>query len=253
MTISGAEIGLITGAYLFGSLPILYLAARRKGVNLRHAGKSMSGTSVWQLVGPAEGVLFGFTDVLKGAIPVLVGIQLYHLGIVAPEVVCIAGVAAVAGQMWPIFLKFNGGRGNSTMWGVAICLAPIEWLLALIAVVGVIAWYGLPILLKKSEEPLKKRMRFLKPRTKAMPLSWLVAYVILILLCWRVGQPQAIIFAFIAIVALILLRRLTAGVREDLRHAEDKKSVLINRLLYDRSRVHEEVTLVREEENHNLR
>jgi hypothetical protein len=64
-----------------------------------------------------------------------------------------------------------------------------------------------------------------------------VAFAVMPLAAWGVGQPKEVIFAFIALFVLIMLRRLTGGLSEDLRKPSWKSSMLMNRLLYDRSEI----------------
>ena len=244
------EATLIVGAYLLGSVPHLYLWGQMKGLDLSRCGSgNVGGTNAYQMLGPLAGIVGGLGDAFKGAIPVLLGIYLgFDLVIIAA-----AGLAAIAGQMWPIFLKFKGGgRGMATSFGVAGAIVPVAWALAFsIAVIGM----ALPAIssLLSQDAPLKQRIRFIRSRTRSVPLSWLIAWASLPALSWYFGgwyisswyfDPSltlALIFATVFL--LLVLRRLTAGLRQDLARAEDKKVVLINRLLYDRSQVHEEVAI----------
>jgi len=57
------------------------------------------------------------------------------------------------------------------------------------------------------------------------------------LAAWVVGQPREVIFAFVALFVLIMLRRLTGGLSEDLRKPSWKSGMLMNRLLFDRSEI----------------
>jgi hypothetical protein len=63
------------------------------------------------------------------------------------------------------------------------------------------------------------------------------AFAVLPLAAWGVGQPREVVFAFIALFVLIVLRRLTGGLSEDLRKPSWNSSMLINRLLFDRSEI----------------
>jgi glycerol-3-phosphate acyltransferase PlsY len=146
-------------------------------------------------------------------------------------------MAAVAGQMWPIFLKFSGGRGLSTVNGVSLAFAPLVWAYAIIIPIAAVLYYGMPSLRQGS---VKGAVRP-KKRTKGVPISWLFFLIALPLLGWGLGCEFPIIVAFIVLFFLVVIRRVTAGLRRDWREAEDKKRLLLNRFLYDRSRVHEEV------------
>lgn len=250
MPLAWSEVTLIVGAYLLGSIPHLYLWGRLKGVDLSRCGSGNVGTiNAYQMLGPLAGVVGGFGDAFKGAIPVLLGIYLgFDLVIIAA-----AGLAAIAGQMWPIFLKFkDGGRGMVTSFGVAGAIAPVAS--ALVFSIGVIgmALPAISILLSQ-DVPLRERIRFIRPRTRSVPLGWLIAWASLPALSWYFGswyigswyfdQSLTLALIFATVFFLLVLRRLTAGLRQDLARAGDKKVILINRLLYDRSQVQEEVAI----------
>lgn len=109
--------------YLIGSLPFGYLAARRLAdVDLRHVGSGNVGaTNVLRVLGPVLGVLVMVADMAKGAAAVvLVG------GVaVSSDASVTAGVAAVAGHMFPIWLGGRGGKGVATACGAFAFLAPV--------------------------------------------------------------------------------------------------------------------------------
>ena len=109
-------------AYLLGSLPSAYLMARfRKGIDIRGVGsKSMGAMNVFYKVGFAEGLIVLAVDIGKGAAAVALA---RWLG--APMIVeLFAGVAAVIGHSYPVWLKFRGGRGGATTIGILIFLMP---------------------------------------------------------------------------------------------------------------------------------
>ena len=95
-----ADIALIVGAYLLGSVPQLSLLARLRRVNL----DGDFHQSLWDRGGQAIAVLGVIGEFAKGIIPVLVGKGLdFDILVVA-----LAGLAAVCGQMWPVFSRFDG-------------------------------------------------------------------------------------------------------------------------------------------------
>src|SRR5256714_14972905 len=117
-------------AYLSGSLPFAYIAGALKGVDLRKQGSgNLGATNVFRVLGWKIGLAGFLADVLKGALPVL----LLPPRIVAagdPALWAIGvGVAAIAGHVRPIFLKFRkGGKGVATAAGVFFALAPLPML-----------------------------------------------------------------------------------------------------------------------------
>ena len=114
-------------AYLLGSLPLAYIAGRcLKGIDIREVGDGNVGSAnVIREVGAWAGVIVGLGDIGKGAAAVLLA---RWLG--GPEVVpLLAGLSAMAGHAWPIFLWFRGGIGEATALGVLLVLVPWEILI----------------------------------------------------------------------------------------------------------------------------
>jgi len=88
-----ADMALVIGAYLLGSLQYMILLGRAKGIDLSQ--EEDLHIALWRKVGRLEGFSGILVDVLKGVIPVLVGFIFdFHLAVIA-----LAGVAAVAGQI----------------------------------------------------------------------------------------------------------------------------------------------------------
>ncbi len=109
-------------AYLMGSFPSAYLIARfRKGIDIRGVGsKNVGAMNVFYKVGFAEGILALAVDIGKGAAAVALA---RWLGI--PMIAALfAGVAAVIGHSFPVWLKFRGGRGGATIIGILIFFMP---------------------------------------------------------------------------------------------------------------------------------
>jgi glycerol-3-phosphate acyltransferase PlsY len=126
---------LVTFAYLVGSVPFAFLFARRKGhLDIRRVGSGNAGaTNVFRVVGSGAGLLTVLFDIAKGAAVILAA---QRLG--APQYVCAsAGVAAVAGHIYPIWLGFRGGKGVATTCGAFAVLAPMAMAVS-VAVFGVV-------------------------------------------------------------------------------------------------------------------
>lgn len=114
--------------YLIGSIPCGYLIGKRKRVDLRSQGSGNIGaTNAFRILGPVVGLLVFLCDVAKGFIPVLVVNNVF-----GPSWGVAAGLAAVVGHNWSIFLGFRGGRGVATGAGVLIALMPWVVLIAFI-------------------------------------------------------------------------------------------------------------------------
>lgn len=119
---------MVVASYLIGAIPFGYLIGRMYGIDIRKVGSGNIGaTNVTRAVGPKAGKVCFFLDFLKGTIPTLVAQFLPNCPVWLPLV---AGMCALLGHTFPIYLKFKGGKGVSTAAGSAIALAPIPLLLA---------------------------------------------------------------------------------------------------------------------------
>jgi acyl phosphate:glycerol-3-phosphate acyltransferase len=120
------SIGLCVGAYLAGSIPFGVLAARAKGVDLRQVGSGNIGaTNVARALGKGWAIAVLLGDAAKGFVPVWLG---RRLGFPAAAV-ALAGLAAIVGHMFTLFLRGRGGKGVATSLGVALALSPIAALI----------------------------------------------------------------------------------------------------------------------------
>jgi len=198
-------------SYLLGSLPQVYLLGRLRGVDLRQEPDlhiALWGRARW------TAFLAVLGDLVKGAIPILVGRAL-GLG---PGGVALAGLMVVLGQMWPLPFLSTGGRGNSTGITMTLTLAPSAFRFALIPL-------GLAFLVRLWEGP----------HSRSLPLGMAVAFATLPLASYFSRQPLSITLALLGLFLAIILRRLTAGLAADLKVASSRKSLFLNRLLFDRS------------------
>jgi len=139
---TGAFIALaIICAYIIGSFPTAYIVARlRKKIDIRQEGsRNMGAMNVFYKIGFAEGVVVLAVDIGKGAAAVALA---RWMGV--PEVVqLLAGVAAVLGHIFPLFLRFRGGRGGATCIGILSFLMPwgIPFYLAIFGITLLITRY----------------------------------------------------------------------------------------------------------------
>ncbi len=123
--------------YLVGSIPSGVLIGRLYGVDPRQVGSGRTGgTNVYRAAGPKAGLLTASADAVKGLVVVVVARALYpHV----PFAVALAGLAAVVGHNWSLFLKFRGGAGTMTNLGVLLGLSPTALVAA--ALFGFVALY----------------------------------------------------------------------------------------------------------------
>lgn len=118
----------IVGAYLVGGIPFGYLIGRMRGVDVRTVGsKNIGATNVFRTVGKPWGVAALFCDILKGLVPVLAARHFASGVVFSPmrvELALAVGVAAVLGHMLTPYMKFRGGKGVATAFGMLIGLVP---------------------------------------------------------------------------------------------------------------------------------
>ena len=113
--------------YLVGSVPFAYLLVRRRGIDLREAGSGNVGAAnVLRTSGPGHAAAAMCLDAAKGALAVLIA-QRLGAGAATPVA---AGLAAVIGHIYPVWLGFRGGKGVATAAGAFVVLAPWAMLIA---------------------------------------------------------------------------------------------------------------------------
>ena len=123
-------------AYLIGSIPTSFIMARMmKGVDIRQVGSGNAGaTNVLRSVGKLPALITLIVDVSKGIFVVTIVANFFYTyleNIDYDFYRSFLGLVAVCGHIWPIWLKFKGGKGVATTLGVAIGLAPLVLLPAL--------------------------------------------------------------------------------------------------------------------------
>jgi glycerol-3-phosphate acyltransferase PlsY len=123
------EFLLVFIAYLLGSIPFGYLIVKfKEGQDVRSRGSGNIGaTNVLRTAGRGSAVLTLFLDATKGYLAVWLASWASHD---APPTVALAAIAAVLGHLFPVFLKFKGGKGVSTVLGVFLYASPIPILIA---------------------------------------------------------------------------------------------------------------------------
>jgi len=193
-------------AYLLGSFPTAYLAGRlTKGVDIRKLGSgSVGGSNVATVVSRWLVFPVGIVDVGKGMLAVALAKWLDVD--LAWQVV--AGLLAVAGHNWSIFLGFDGGRGVGTGMGVMFVLFP----LALPVLVAVF----LPMLLIAN-----------------VPLAFLACFVALPFISWGMGKATALTLGFIGVFLILVAKRLL-GNKVRAESGEGWRRILLYRFFLDR-------------------
>ena len=131
MVVNELISGIITivAAYLVGSFPTAYVVTRvATGKDIRQLGSGNVGANnVFGQVGPIAGLTVGIVDVSKGAAAVAIAHTIMDIPLFEPGLyMVLAGLAAVVGHIWPVYLKFTGGNGLAVTIGTLIILMPLE-------------------------------------------------------------------------------------------------------------------------------
>jgi len=128
-------VAVVVLGYLLGSIPFGYILGRRQAkVDVRQYGSGRTGaTNVLRTAGRKSALLVATLDVVKGVLEVvfaglIVGegyLVVGNFGLGSLVAQALAALAAVAGHIWPVFLKFRGGRGVAPFFGGLVALCPV--------------------------------------------------------------------------------------------------------------------------------
>ena len=170
----------IVVAYLLGSIPFSYLAGRAKGIDLRTVGSgNLGAANAFRALGRGTGIAVLVADVLKGVVAVVIARLLTD-----DPWPAIAAGAAMAGHVFPVWLRFRGGKGVAVGGGAVIALMPLASviLFAIWIVVAVVSRYT--------------------------SLASITSAVVATPLVWAMGYPAAdVVFTAIAAIAVVVLHR----------------------------------------------
>jgi glycerol-3-phosphate acyltransferase PlsY len=144
--VGNIAIAIVVG-YVFGSFPAAYLAGRlRKRIDIRDVGsRNMGAMNVFYQVGPAEAALVTLADLAKGIGAILLMRYLLGKDLVSSFdfLTGLTATAAILGHIFPVFLKFRGGKGAATAIGILIFLMP--WALPFL-----FAFFGIALLVSRN-------------------------------------------------------------------------------------------------------
>ena len=179
---NAASLGLIALGYLIGSVPtglVLVRVLARTDIR-RHGSGNIGAVNVLRVAGPAVAAIVLVADMLKGFAPVWLAIDRGA----GPWTIVLCGLAAIAGHNWSVFLRFRGGKGIATSFGVLLGLS------LKVALVAGAVWIIVVAL------------------TRYSSLGSLLAVIAVPFALWRFGAPDAYVaFGVIAMVFALYRHR----------------------------------------------
>jgi glycerol-3-phosphate acyltransferase PlsY len=218
------DLPAVVAAYLLGSISFPWLIAWWHGIDLRAVGsRKLGGSNLAAAMGTRWGIVGGGLDALKGAL-VVIGAAALGLPV---EIRVLCAIAAVAGQAWPIFHDLEGGRANATGWGALLALDPIAAAIAAIPLLVAVA----------------ARYRVAPPPTRVVPLASILTFLVWSATIYEIEGVTATVVGGLLILALIVIRRVTADLSDDLATGAPLRRIVANRVLYDRSELQERGTV----------
>jgi len=128
-------IPLIIMSYLIGNIsPSVIIGRKFKNIDIRQHGSGNAGTTnAMRILGKKAGILVFLLDFVKGVIPTVIGLCFGGL-----ELGFVCGISAIIGHIFPVLLKFKGGKGVATSFGVGLVLAPAYALIGLLIFVIIV-------------------------------------------------------------------------------------------------------------------
>jgi len=204
---------LLVGGYLMGAIPAAYLAAWwTRRIDLRQYGSgNVGGANLIKVGARWIAIMVGFFDTGK-AMPAVWVAHLVGLDLTQQVII---GIAAVVGHNWPVFLRFSGGRGISTIMGVALIVPLVN---------GLIPWSLIAFL---------AIMIINLFTVRRIPEGIGIAVAAMPVVSWAVGEPLELILGFVAMFIIMVIRRLTPR-RTQVSASVPTGELLLNRLLFDR-------------------
>lgn len=212
---------LIIGAYLLGSIPFGLLIAKAHGKDLRSIGSGNIGaTNLSRALGKKWAYFCFVLDVTKGLAPVLAAsFTLSSPPAIAELLLALAvGCAAVLGHIFPIYIKFRGGKGVATSFGVALGLWPYYTICASFALV---IWAAVALI-----------WRYISLASIAASIAFPVLLILAIVLTpgWDFANLWPLLTAAITIPLMVIVR-----------HRENIKRLMAgteSRILKDKPKTH---------------
>lgn len=197
MSFEPVYIAYALAAYLLGSISTAIITCKLMGLeDPRNVGSNNPGaTNVLRTGGKKAAIITLLGDMLKGLLPVLAVQQLQTDSMA----LAITGVSAFLGHLYPVYFRFQGGKGVATFYGV---LLGINWMMGLAA----LAVWGLVLLL-----------------FKISALSALVSAFLSPFIAWYFGA-SGVLMAAVSLMSVLLIWRHRSNIKKMLAGAENQPS-----------------------------
>ena len=167
-------------SYLLGSIPFAFLLTRlATGLDVRHLGSGNIGAAnAFRVTRLSLGLVVLVLDAMKGALAVMLSVEINsHEGMGE-----LGAIFVVVGHLYPVWLKFHGGKGVSTAGGAFAVVSPASTLVAFLCFIGTVAV------------------------TRFVSLGSMMATLVLVLMLGINGESTNVIIAGFAVSALIVFR-----------------------------------------------
>ncbi|TAM38959.1 glycerol-3-phosphate 1-O-acyltransferase [bacterium] len=183
----------LLASYLLGSLPTAYIFGKvLKGIDIRTVGSGNVGaTNAMRVLGKGPGITVLLLDILKGFVAVvLLGSYFSAKPVLWQEqnLCIIIGLCCICGHNWTIFLRFKGGKGIATSFGVLLGLAlKIEGLGIVIGIL-IVTWL------------------FVFVTWRIVSLASIIAAIFLPVACFFFKQPPLLLLVSIILCVFVIIR-----------------------------------------------
>lgn len=211
---------LVLGAYLIGSIPFGYLFGKMKGIDLRKVGSGNIGaTNTGRILGKKWAYICFLLDALKGFVPMMLGKLIIGVQPDKTEMwLWLAiGSAAICGHIFPVYLKFKGGKGVATSLGMLLGLWPYY---TIPGIISFIVWAVFFLIW---------RYVSLASIVAAASLPAVLAGIIFANPDWKIEILWPLLLIAITLASLVIFRhrenikRLLSGSENQMKKQDDKK------------------------------
>lgn len=201
-------IALIVG-YLIGAIPSGYIYGKIKGIDVRKVGfKRIGASNIYKTFGFIPAILVFFADFLKPILAIFITRVIcgWEVPSLFPH---IAGIFAIIGHNWPVWLKFQGeGRGIASSLGFLYFLVPTEVIIVFVILFPIGVWL------------------------KSTAFLTFVFFCITPFVVLSFNEPISVFWLSVIVAILTFITRVVKGIKE-IKAAENKRNVVFNLLFFD--------------------